>query len=98
MFDFGIFEIIVIMAVALFVIKPEDLPAVLRSCGKFVRKIKKISNEFTSALDDVAHEAGEIKTIIGDDGVRYQVYDVPDSKTSGKVSKEKNKVNKESDD
>ncbi len=49
MFNFGFLEWIVIIAIAIVCIKPEDYPIVIKKCVRFVKKIetmwKKISNE-----------------------------------------------------
>jgi len=53
MFDMGFAEMMIIAIVALLVIGPERLPAVARSTGKWVAKIK---NFVSSVKDDVERE------------------------------------------
>ncbi len=60
MFNIGIFEIFILVVVALIVVGPKDLPALLRTAVGYVRKIRKISGEFQSGIkkiaDDVEYE------------------------------------------
>ena len=76
MFGLGIYEIAVILIICLVVIKPEELPDILRNLGKFIRKLKSFYNEIISMVDEVSHEVGldDVQTIIGDDGKEYQVF------------------------
>jgi|HubBroStandDraft_1064217.scaffolds.fasta_scaffold63870_3 Tat protein translocase TatB subunit len=52
----NVFEIVVILAVALVVIGPEKMPEVLRAAGKVMRELRSASNtvlrELTEALDE----------------------------------------------
>jgi Sec-independent protein translocase protein TatA len=52
----GIVEIILLLAVALIVIPPDDLPAVMQAVGKVLRELRLASNtvmrEITGALDE----------------------------------------------
>ena len=52
----GILEIIILLAVAIIVIPPDDLPAVMQSVGKVLRELRMASNtvmrEITGALDE----------------------------------------------
>ena len=52
----GILEIIILLAVAIIVIPPDDLPAVMQSVGKVLRELRLASNtvmrEITGALDE----------------------------------------------
>lgn len=57
MFEIGWSEIALIAAVALVVIGPKDLPAVLRTVGQWVRKARALSREFQSGLDTMMREA-----------------------------------------
>ncbi len=51
-----LFEIVLILAIALIVIGPERLPEVLRTVGKLLRELRLASNtvlhELTDALDE----------------------------------------------
>ena len=57
MFDIGWSEMAVILAVALIVIGPKDLPRVARTIGKWTGKARGMAREFQRSLDDMAREA-----------------------------------------
>ncbi len=57
MFDFGWSEIIVIGAIALVVIGPEDLPKFLRTAGQVTRRARQLANEFQNSIDDMVRES-----------------------------------------
>jgi Tat protein translocase TatB subunit len=52
----SLFEILLLLFIALVVIGPEQLPEVLRTVGKIMRELRSASNElmreFTSAVDE----------------------------------------------
>ena len=56
MFGIGWSEMIVILAVAVMVIGPKDLPRVLYAAGKVVRKIKMFTSDIQRSLDGILHE------------------------------------------
>jgi len=60
MFDFGWAEILIIGAIALFVIGPKDIPAIAYQVGKFFRRIKYMQYALTGQFDDFMAKA-EIK-------------------------------------
>jgi sec-independent protein translocase protein TatB len=57
MFDFAWTELLVIGVVALLVIKPKDLPKVLRTVGYWVRHARQVASEFQSSLEQMARDA-----------------------------------------
>lgn len=57
MFDIGWSEMAVILAVALIVIGPKDLPRVARTIGQWTAKARGLAREFQRSLDDMAREA-----------------------------------------
>lgn len=57
MFDIAWTELALIGAVALIVIGPKDLPAALRTLGKWVRKARLLAGEFQRNIDDMVREA-----------------------------------------
>ena len=59
MFDFGWAEILIIAAVALFVIGPQDIPKIAYSIGKFFRRIKYMQYALTGQFDDFMKSAEE---------------------------------------
>src|SRR3954452_553404 len=57
MFDIGWAEMALILAVALVVIGPKDLPRVAREIGRWSAKARAMAREFQRSLDDMAREA-----------------------------------------
>src|SRR5215470_12933740 len=57
MFDIGWSELVVIGVVALIVIGPKELPAVLRAIGQWTTKIKRMAGEFQSQFQEAMREA-----------------------------------------
>ena len=75
MFDIGGGELVVIGIVALVAIGPKELPTVLRTVGRYVGKIKRMSSEFQSQfhealreaeLSDLTKHAEELKSTVSD--------------------------------
>jgi sec-independent protein translocase protein TatB len=89
MFDLGMAEMLIVTVVAFLVVKPEELPELLRSFGKMMGKVRNMSKEFKNALDDAVNETGvkDITTIIGDDGTEYETYAVTDIHERGQGRK-----------
>jgi len=57
MFDFGWAEILIVGAIALFVIGPKDIPAIAYQVGKFFRRIKYMQYALTGQFDDFMAKA-----------------------------------------
>ncbi len=57
MFDIGATELLLIVVVAVVVIGPKDLPLALRTAGKWIGKMRRLSNHFRSGLDAMIREA-----------------------------------------
>ncbi len=57
MFDIGWSEIVVIAVVALIAIGPKELPAVLRTIGQYMGKIRRMANEFQGQFREAMREA-----------------------------------------
>jgi sec-independent protein translocase protein TatB len=57
MFDISWTEILVIGAVALIFIGPKELPAALRTIGRFVSKARTLAREFQSNVDEMVRES-----------------------------------------
>jgi sec-independent protein translocase protein TatB len=53
----GGLEYLVIAAVALIVVGPERLPAMLRQLGKWVAKMRGMANEFRASFDEMARQS-----------------------------------------
>ncbi len=56
MFDFGWQEIALTGVVALIVLGPKELPGLMRTAGKMVRKARLIAHEFRVSFDEIAEE------------------------------------------
>lgn len=57
MFDIGWSELVLIGVVALIVIGPKELPAVLRAIGQWTAKIRRMAAEFQGQFQDALREA-----------------------------------------
>ena len=56
MFDIGGWEVFVILAIALIVVGPKDLPVLIRNVGRWVGKARGMAREFQSGINEVARE------------------------------------------
>ncbi len=57
MLDFGWTELLVIMALAVLVIGPNEIPALMRGLGNLMRRVSYIKYAFTSQFDEFMREA-----------------------------------------
>lgn len=57
MFDIGASELLVLVIVAIVVIGPKDLPLALRTAGRWVAKMRRVSNHFRSGIETMIREA-----------------------------------------
>lgn len=57
MFDIGAPELLVIVVVAVLVIGPKDLPLALRTAGRWIGKMRKVSGQFRAGFDAMVREA-----------------------------------------
>lgn len=57
MFDVGASELLMIVIVAVVVIGPKDMPMALRTAGRWIGKMRKISGHFRSGIDNMVREA-----------------------------------------
>jgi sec-independent protein translocase protein TatB len=57
MFDIGWSELVVIAVVALIVIGPKELPAVLRTFSQYLGKIRRMASEFQGQFQEAMREA-----------------------------------------
>lgn len=57
MFDIGPTELLLIVIVAVLVIGPKDLPLALRTAGRWIGKVRKVSGHFRAGLDAMVREA-----------------------------------------
>jgi len=57
MFDIGWGELVVIGIVALIAIGPKELPAVLRTLGQYMAKVRRMASEFQGQFQEAMREA-----------------------------------------
>jgi sec-independent protein translocase protein TatB len=57
MFDIAPSELLLVAVVALLVIGPKDLPLALRSAGRWLGKIRRMSNHFRAGVETMIREA-----------------------------------------
>ncbi len=57
MFDLDLEKIMVIIIVAVVVIGPKDLPRALRAAGRWIGKMRRVSNHFRAGVENMIREA-----------------------------------------
>lgn len=57
MFDIGASELLMIVIVAVVVIGPKDMPMAMRTAGRWIGKMRKISGHFRAGIDAMVREA-----------------------------------------
>lgn len=57
MFDLGALELLVIVIVAVIVIGPKDMPLAMRTAGRWIGKVRKVSAHFRTGIDAMVREA-----------------------------------------
>ena len=57
MFDIGADELLLTAVVAIVVIGPKDMPRALRTAGRWVAKMRRMSSAFRSGIENVIREA-----------------------------------------
>lgn len=89
MLDFGFAELFVIIALAVFVIGPKDIPNVMVSLGRVVRRLQYIKYALTRQFDDFMDQAdmNGLRT-----SVNFEVKDVdPDTIDEAEADEEMNR-------
>jgi len=57
MFDVGASELLLTVIVAIVVIGPKDLPLALRTAGRWIGKIRRVSGHFRAGIETMIREA-----------------------------------------
>lgn len=57
MFDIGASELLLVVIVAIVVIGPKDLPLALRTAGRWIGKVRRVSGHFRSGIETMIREA-----------------------------------------
>ncbi len=79
MFDFAWTEIALIGVVALVAIGPKDLPVAIKTVAGFVKKARKMANEFQGHVDEMVREANLHE--VRDEFQKLSRYDIKDEIT-----------------
>jgi sec-independent protein translocase protein TatB len=58
MFDFSFSELALVVVVALLVVDPKDIPGMLRTCIKWFREVRGITDEVRSSVKNLMDESG----------------------------------------
>ncbi len=94
MLDFSFGELALIAVVALLVIGPDDLPKAFRALISFIKQCQGMVAELRQSVDGLMEDSGiadahkEIRTIIDQNGIEQQVYDIDDLIAIEKASDE----------
>lgn len=64
MFDIGFSEIILIAIIALLVVGPQELPALVRNIGSWVGKVRRFMGAVKTEFDREIHKADEIRRLM----------------------------------
>lgn len=57
MFDVGASELLLTVIVAIVVIGPKDLPLALRTAGRWIGKVRRVSGHFRTGIETMIREA-----------------------------------------
>ena len=57
MFDIGASELLVIVIAAILVIGPKDMPKAMRMAGRWIGKMRRMSNHFRAGVDEMIRQA-----------------------------------------
>ena len=57
MFDIGAAELLLVVMVAVLVIGPKDMPRALRTAGRWIGKMRKLSGHFRAGVDAMVRDA-----------------------------------------
>ena len=57
MFDIGASELLVIVVVAIIVIGPKDMPRAMRTAGRWIGKLRRMSGHFRAGIDEMVRQA-----------------------------------------
>ena len=92
----GGLELIVITVLLIIFINPNDLPVILKTMGKAIRRIKKLVQEFKVTINDIADEssADDIKNTID----KAKQVNLTEELTNSINDKIKKNINNESDE
>ena len=78
MLDIGFSELLLILAAAIVLLRPRDMPAIIRTIVTCVRQLKEFTAGVRAQCTDVVRELEATTTIIDLEGKPQQAYDVKD--------------------
>lgn len=78
MFDIGFWELMLVGVVALLVVGPEELPALLRTAGTYVGKARRFISDVRAELDMEVNRAEEIKRRMAEEARIAELHEVID--------------------
>ncbi len=78
MFDIGFWEIMLIGVVALLVVGPEELPALLRTAGTYAGKARRFFSDVRAELDMEVNRGEEIKRRIAEEARIAELHEMID--------------------
>lgn len=92
MFDFGFWEIILILMVALIVVGPERLPGLARTAGLWIGKAKRLVSDVKAEIDQEL-AADELKKALNKQEAMSDVYEIIEEtrKVTSDIKQEINK-------
>mgnify|MGYP005872084289 CR=1 FL=1 len=94
MLGISLTEFAVIICAAVILIKPEDMPVIIKVAKSFLKRITALKKEYSSTIHKLQKEFDldeeESKTIIDANGKPYIAYDIEDLKSEQLPQKNKN--------
>lgn len=57
MFDIGASELLLVVVVAILVIGPKDMPRAMRTAGRWIAQVRRVSGHFRAGIDAMVREA-----------------------------------------
>lgn len=88
MFDIGGIELLVVAVVAILVVRPKDLPTMLRTVGQYVGRLRSMAREFQHQFEEAARDTGV-------DEIRKGISSVQDLSPANKVKEAFNSIGNE---
>ena len=76
MLTVGLSEIILVIAAAALLLRPQDIPAMIRACATLVRQLRQMSRSMQTQINEVTSELEATTTIIDLEGNPQRAYDV----------------------
>ena len=73
MLDIGWSELLIVVTIAIIVVGPKELPALMKSIGAMIRKVKSTAEDFKYQFDDTMRESefGDIAASVKELGEQY---------------------------